>query len=95
MATTKVAVITGAGRGIGREHALELARQGVAVVVNDLGGSLDGKGVDTSPAEQVVEEIRALGGHSAHREYGACLNRLHLCRRPKRRLFGRVRPATS
>ena len=61
---TRVAVITGAGRGIGREHALELARQGVAVVVNDLGGSLNGSGADASPAEQVVEEIRALGGQA-------------------------------
>lgn len=62
--TTRVAVITGAGRGIGREHALELARQGVAVVVNDLGGSADGVGSDATPAEQVVAEIRALGGHA-------------------------------
>ena len=62
--TTRVAVITGAGRGIGREHALELARQGVAVVVNDLGGSTDGIGADATPAERVVEEIRSLGGQA-------------------------------
>ncbi len=60
----KVAIVTGAGRGIGREHALALARAGAKVVVNDLGGSLAGEGYDTTPAEQVVEEIRALGGEA-------------------------------
>jgi NAD(P)-dependent dehydrogenase (short-subunit alcohol dehydrogenase family) len=59
-----VAVITGAGRGIGREYALEFARQGAKVVVNDLGGERDGTGADASPAAQVVEEIRALGGEA-------------------------------
>lgn len=58
----RVAVITGAGRGIGREHALELARQGASVVVNDLGGGPDGSGADTSPAQHVVDEILAAGG---------------------------------
>ena len=60
----KVAIVTGAGRGIGREHALALARAGAKVVVNDLGGSLAGEGADTTPAEQVAEEIRALGGEA-------------------------------
>jgi NAD(P)-dependent dehydrogenase (short-subunit alcohol dehydrogenase family) len=60
----RVAVITGAGRGIGREHALLFAREGAAVVVNDLGGANDGSGSDTGPAQEVVEEIKAFGGHA-------------------------------
>jgi NAD(P)-dependent dehydrogenase (short-subunit alcohol dehydrogenase family) len=59
-----VVIVTGAGRGIGREHALELARQGARVVVNDLGASSGGEGRDQSPAAQVVEEIRRLGGQA-------------------------------
>jgi NAD(P)-dependent dehydrogenase (short-subunit alcohol dehydrogenase family) len=58
----RVAVITGAGRGIGREHALLFAAEGAAVVVNDLGGANDGTGADMTPAEEVVAEIRAQGG---------------------------------
>ncbi|MBB3604994.1 NAD(P)-dependent dehydrogenase (short-subunit alcohol dehydrogenase family) [Mycolicibacterium sp. BK556] len=60
----RVAVITGAGRGIGREHALLFAREGAAVVVNDLGGSNTGEGADSGPAHEVVAEITAAGGRA-------------------------------
>jgi len=61
----KVAIVTGAGRGIGRSHALLLASEGAAVVVNDLGGSSGGEGADATPAQQVVDEIEAQGGRAA------------------------------
>ena len=58
----RICVITGAGRGIGREYALALAREGASVVVNDLGGARDGSGSDAGPAQAVVDEITAAGG---------------------------------
>ena len=64
MLSERVVIVTGGGRGIGREHALLFASEGAKVVVNDLGGSVDGSGDDRSAAQQVVDEIRAMGAEA-------------------------------
>ena len=61
----RVAIVTGAGGGLGREHALALAKEGAAVIVNDLGGARDGTGAGSAMADQVVAEIKAAGGEAA------------------------------
>ncbi|HEX7098518.1 MAG TPA: SDR family oxidoreductase [Acidimicrobiia bacterium] len=66
----RVAIVTGAGGGLGRAYALELARRGAAVVVNDIGGAVDGTGSSTRAADAVVEEIRAAGGEAVA-DYGS------------------------
>ena len=60
----RVAIVTGGARGVGREHCLMLAEHGAKVVVNDLGGDRAGKGNDVGPAQQVVNEIKAMGGEA-------------------------------
>ena len=60
----RVVIVTGAGRGIGREHALLMASEGARLVINDLGGNVDGSGSDAGPAQEVVDEIKAMGGEA-------------------------------
>jgi NAD(P)-dependent dehydrogenase (short-subunit alcohol dehydrogenase family) len=64
MCEGRICIVTGAGRGIGREHALMLASEGAKLVVNDLGGTMDGTGNDTGPAQQVVDELKAMGAEA-------------------------------
>ena len=65
MLQDKVIIVTGAGRGIGREFALDAARHGAKVIVNDIGTSVNGQGQDEGPAQTVVDEIREAGGQAA------------------------------
>lgn len=68
----RVAIVTGAGQGLGRTHALALAKRGAKVVVNDLGAATDGTGGDQSPAQQVVAEIEAMGGEAIANGANVC-----------------------
>jgi NAD(P)-dependent dehydrogenase (short-subunit alcohol dehydrogenase family) len=68
----QVAVVTGAGAGLGRLYALELARRGAAVVVNDLGGTMRGEGADATVADQVVAEITSAGGTAVASHHSVC-----------------------
>ena len=68
----KVVVITGAGRGIGRDFALAMAANGARIVVNDLGASVAGEGEDAGPAQEVVNEIKAAGGDAVLTAGGGC-----------------------
>ena len=72
----KVALVTGAGGGLGETHALLLAKEGASVVVNDLGGARDGTGGSASMADQVVEKIKAMGGQAVA-DYGNVANEEH------------------
>ena len=65
----RVVIVTGAGRGIGREHALAYAREGAKVVVNDIGAGLDGSTTGESPAEQVVADTAGLLGAEPHHQW--------------------------
>lgn len=89
--TDKVAVVTGAGRGIGRDIALQLAAQGAKVVVNDIGASVSGEGSDASPGQQVVDEIKRRGGQAALSTDSVsdwkCANRIVQCAADT---FGRI-----
>ena len=68
----KVIVVTGAGAGVGKGIAMEAARQGAKVIVNDLGVAIDGSGASSGPAQQTVDEIRAFGGTAAANTESVC-----------------------
>ncbi|MEE8413565.1 MAG: SDR family NAD(P)-dependent oxidoreductase, partial [Dehalococcoidales bacterium] len=80
----KCAVVTGGGRGQGREIALAMARQGIKLIVNDLGGAVDGTGSDSAPAEEVVTEIKKEGGtaianHDSVADFTGAANMIAAC----------------
>src|SRR5256885_17065210 len=87
----RTALVTGAGRGIGRGIAMALAAEGAKVVVNDLGAKLDGEGIDTSPADVVVREIKELGGTAAANHGSvADLGQAHALVDPAVQLWGEI-----
>ena len=91
----RVAIVTGAARGVGKENALLLAKEGARLVVNDLGGAVDGTGTDATPAQEVANEIIAGGGEAVPNPRRVVPRERGGCQRRVRRLVAVPRPRGS